>query len=127
MPQRQHIARNGALLPLPVEVVTVYHAMAEQTDSTPLVTADGSYLTPEIIQEGRYCAVSQDLLWFTGGILRWGDAIWVDIDGDLAGQWFVHDTMAAGLTGYVDLLVPEDVLECWIAEGARVRHPGGCR
>ena len=33
------------LRPLPVEVATVYHAVTEQTDNTPRVTADGTHIT----------------------------------------------------------------------------------
>jgi len=112
---------------LPVRVVTVYHAVPEQTDATPTATADGSRLTPAIIHNRRYCAVSQDLLWFRGGPLHYGDSVLVDIDSELAGLWIVHDTMHENVTGYVDLLVPQDVTVCWVAEGVKVRHPGRCR
>ena len=112
---------------LPVRVISVYHAVEAQTDASPLVTADGSRITPEIVEGGRWCAVSQELLWFKGGQLHFGDVIQVDIDSPLSGSWIVKDTMHESITGYVDLLVSEGINECWIAEGAQVKHPGGCK
>ena len=106
---------------LDVRVVTVYHATAAQTDDNPLVTADGTRVT----SDSRICALSRELLERWGGPVRYGDAVWVDVpDRELAGFWFVHDTMAADVSGYVDLLVPEGVLECW--HDGPVRVAGGC-
>jgi len=122
------------LRPLPVEVVTVYHAVPEQTDNTPLVTADGTY----IVDGQRIAAVSQELLWYNGGPVRYGDYLWVEIDSELRGLWQVHDTMWEGVHGYVDLLVGKHIEECWITErgkelwprlncldGLKVYHIGG--
>ena len=116
------------LRPLPVEVATVYHAVPEQTDNTPRVTADGTHITGD----QRIAAVSQELLWYNGGPVRYGDYLWVEIDSELRGLWQVHDTMWAGVTGYVDLLTGPEVLECWVTEerggcavGLRVYHIGG--
>jgi len=116
------------LRPLPVEVATVYHAVPEQTDNTPRVTADGTHITGD----QRIAAVSQELLWYNGGPVRYGDYLWVEIDSELRGLWQVHDTMWAGVTGYVDLLTGPDILECWVTEerggcavGLRVYHIGG--
>ena len=106
---------------LPVRVITVYHAVEAQTDASPLVTADGSRITPEVIEHGRYCAVSQELLWFKGGALHFGDTIRVEGIGELSGSWIVHDTMWAGVTGYVDLLVPLGTMGVW-TEGVEVSH-----
>jgi len=107
---------------LPVRVATVYHATVEQTDDDPLTTADGTILTPETIEHAHYCAVSQDLLWFTGGPLHFGDTIRVDGIGALSGFFTVRDTMATEVyrggawepvVGYVDLLVGEDIIGYW--------------
>ena len=114
-------------VPLDVRVVTVYHATEAQTDAEPLVTADGSRITLENIAGLRYCAVSQELLAFKGGPVHFGDTIHVEGIGELSGSWFVHDTLHASITGYVDLLVSEDINECWVAEGAQVKYPGGCK
>ena len=125
------IAIPGRVAPpvtLPVEVATVYHAVPEQTDNTPRVTADGTHITGD----QRIAAVSQELLWYNGGPVRYGDYLWVEIDSELRGLWQVHDTMWAGVTGYVDLLTGPEVLECWVTEerggcaiGLRVYHIGG--
>ena len=106
---------------LPVTTVTVYHAIEAQTDASPLVTADGSRITPEIVEHGRWCAVSQDLLWFKGGPLHWGDTIRVEGIGELSGNWQVRDTMHDSVTGYVDLLVPLGTMGVW-TEGVEVSH-----
>ena len=111
---------------LPVRVVTVYHATVAECDGDPLTTADGT--TWETIAGQRIAAVSQELLWWNGGPVRWGDAIWVDIpDERLAGLWWVRDTMWAGVQGYVDLAVPEGIMGCWRAAGAVLKHPESCR
>ena len=106
---------------LPIEVITVYHAVPEQTDSTPRITADGTRIDPDNI--GRIAAVSQELLWYNGGPVRYGDYLWVEIDSELRGLWQVHDTMWAGVTGYVDLLTGPEVLECWITERGKELWP----
>ena len=103
---------------LPVEVITVYHAVPEQTDNTPRVTADGT----RIVDGQRIAAVSQELLWYNGGPVRYGDYLWVEIDSELRGLWQVHDTMWAGVTGYVDLLTGPEVYECWVTEGRVPQH-----
>ena len=97
---------------LPVRVVTVYHAIAAETDSTPLITADGT----EVTTGQRICAVSQNML----AEVRFGDALWVDVpDKKLRGVWWVHDVLAKRYTDYVDLLVPLDTLRCWQTDKPR--------
>ena len=113
--------RVAPMVPLPIEVATVYHAVPEQTDDTPLITADGTRIDPDNI--GRIAAVSQELLWYNGGPIRYGDYLWVEIDNELRGLWRVHDTMWEGVDRYVDLLVDSHIEECWIAEGSAERHP----
>ena len=115
---------------LPVRVATVYHATVEQTDDDPLTTADGTILTPETIEHAYYCAVSQDLLWFTGGPLHFGDTISITGIGALSGFFTVRDTMATEVyrggawepvVGYVDLLASEGVMGYW-DDGIEVFH-----
>ena len=104
-----------SLLPLGPLTITVYHAVPEQTDSSPLVTADGTKLTKQIIENSNYCAVSQDLL----RRVNYGDALLIPGKG----VWWVHDTMHAGVRGYVDLLVPVGVMGKW--ENVKVYHLSG--
>jgi hypothetical protein len=112
---------------LPVRVVTTYHATVEECDDSPLTTADGTTWKATSIANRRIAAVSQDLLWRNGGPVRFGDWLWVDVpDGQLAGLWRVHDTMWAGVQGYVDLLVPAGHNACWRHEDVVVRHPEWC-
>lgn len=70
---------------------TVYHAVPNQTDDTPLYTADNSYIDTTIVNDLKWVAVSRDLLnrKFTDpygkvhvwrGKLKLGDTIWVDYD-----------------------------------------------
>ena len=113
------------LAPLPVRVVTVYHAVPAETDDTPRVTADGTHVVN--VQRQRIAAVSLELLTAHGGPVDFGDWLWVDIGRSvLSGPWQVHDTVAAGFAGYVDLLVPEGVTECWRTADAVVKYPGSC-
>ena len=48
---------------------TKYQPVEAQCDATPLNTADGSFIdtTKLEIYDFRWCALSQDLLWFNGG------------------------------------------------------------
>ena len=70
---------------------TVYHAVSEQTDSTPLITADLSVIDTTKVNELRWVALSRDLLnrrytdpkgkkHFWNGKIKLGDTIWVDYD-----------------------------------------------
>lgn len=81
---------------------TVYHPVPEQTDNTPLITADGSHIDPKRINELRWVALSRDLLNlqtrrynFTGQI-KFGDSIYVESsDVRIRGWWIVKDSMGA--------------------------------
>ena len=131
-------------------VVTVYHPVMSQTDSTPLETADGTWIDLDALARGelRYCAVSRDLLARWGGPLEYGDTIVIRGCGDFDGEWVIHDTMNRrygktapsfdrGVAGvvephattsievdgqyHIDLLVPEGVLAKFNGEfGIRV-------
>jgi hypothetical protein len=70
---------------------TVYHAVSNQTDDSPLYTADNSYIDTTMVNDLKWVAVSRDLLnrRFTDpygkvhvwkGKLKLGDTIWVDYD-----------------------------------------------
>lgn len=65
---------------------TVYHATPEQTDDTPLITADGSTIDVNRINELRWIAVSRDLMNLNSkhyrfkGKLNFGDTVWISYD-----------------------------------------------
>lgn len=93
--------------------ITSYQAVVEQTDGAPFITADGTDLRET---DERVCAVSQDMLWFKGGVVQWGDTLWLYIprypEGPVV-QCVVRDTMAAkiyrdgklvALVQHIDLL-----------------------
>jgi 3D (Asp-Asp-Asp) domain-containing protein len=90
-----------------IEVVgTVYNAVPSQTDSSPMVTADGTDLAGLDLSKVRYCALSRDLLARWGGPLHYGQVVHVEGAGDLDGGWEVHDTMNKRFTNHIDFLVP---------------------
>lgn len=70
---------------------TVYHPLQDQTDSTPLITADNSTIDTTRINEVRWVALSRNIIkrryrdrhgknvvW--SGKIKLGDTIWVDYD-----------------------------------------------
>jgi hypothetical protein len=88
---------------------TKYQPVVGQTDDTPLNTADGSFIDTVALERGeiRWCALSQDLLWFNGGPFHYGDTVYVHSYKDfLKGTWIVHDAMNARLTKRIDFLMP---------------------
>ena len=90
-------------------VVTMYHPVPEQTDSTPNVTADGTVFRIENASDYRYIAVSQNMLIRNGGFLDYGD--WVVVDaGKKSGLYQVRDTMARRWTNRIDILETPGVI-----------------
>jgi hypothetical protein len=79
---------------------TTNHAVPEQTDNTPLITADGSLIDTTRVNDLRWVALSRDLLNlktsrynFTGKI-KLGDTIFIDSpDPRIRGLWIVKDSM----------------------------------
>lgn len=70
---------------------TVYHAVKSQTDDTPFLTADMSFIDTSKVNDLRWVALSRDLLKrrFTdlkgkkhiwNGKIKLGDTIWIDYD-----------------------------------------------
>jgi 3D (Asp-Asp-Asp) domain-containing protein len=84
-------------------VVTMYHPVAEQTDDTPNITADGTVIKISKASEYRYVAVSRNMLTRYGGFLRYGDYVWVDA-GKKSGVYQVRDTMAPRWINRIDIL-----------------------
>lgn len=103
--------------------VTSYQAVEEQTDGDPFITAEGTDLRET---DGRVCAVSQDMLWFKGGVLRWRDTLVLyipDYPGGPIVRCAVRDTMAARIVRHVDLL--DGVYGKWAGRALLIRR-GQC-
>lgn len=86
---------------------TVYHAVSKQTDSTPLITADGSKINPKRLQ--RWCAISKDLEKY----YSMGDTIVVSGTKHMDGIWIIHDRMHHRWRSKIDLLVKPNYLNKW--------------
>lgn len=86
---------------------TVYHAIPEQTDMSPMITADGTDVSGMDLMDERIIAVSRDLLKRNGGNYSFGDRVVVHGAGELDGVWTIRDTMNDRFTKKIDFLVPE--------------------
>ena len=84
--------------------VTTYNPTAQQTDSTPNITADGTKIKPWLATNYRYIALSRDLLARWGGPFNYGDYIVIEGAGDRDGVYQVRDTMNPKWTNRVDIL-----------------------
>ena len=85
---------------------TIYHAVPEQTDSTPHITASGAHINMEDPQSHRWIAVSRDLeqKGFTFGV-----KVMVCGAGDLDGVWIVQDRMNSRWKNRIDFLVNKEL------------------
>jgi len=81
---------------------TIYHAVPEQTDSTPHITASGKHINMKDPQSHRWIAVSRDL---EDAGLTFGVKVCVTGAGQLDGVWIVQDRMNARFTNRIDFLV----------------------
>ena len=62
----------------PISVkATMYHPVEGQCDDSPLITADGSIIDPYKVSDWNWIAVSQDMLVKNGGILNYGDEVYI--------------------------------------------------
>ena len=100
--------KNLARLPLYSNRVSasVYFPEEEQTDGSPLVTADGSEINAKLIRKHRWVAVSRNLLKRWGGKLQYGDSLQVSgISDELDGTYIIRDTMNKRILNTIDILV----------------------
>jgi 3D (Asp-Asp-Asp) domain-containing protein len=84
---------------------TYYNATVQQCDSTPLITADGSFIDTVALRNGelRWIAISRDLFKY----FDYGDiVIVVSDDMRISGEWIVHDKMNKRLSNRIDFLAP---------------------
>ena len=84
---------------------TIYHAVEEQTDSTPNITASGYKINMADPLSDRIIAVSWDLENVYG--FKMGDMVYVSGTGVLDGIWFVRDRMNQRFRKRIDFLVPQ--------------------
>lgn len=94
------------LLKITIVTATIYHAVPEQTDSTPFITASNKVINKANPQGHRWVAVSRDLeaLGFT-----FGTYICVEGAGNMDGLWRVEDRMNKRFTQRIDFLVNEEM------------------
>ena len=100
--------------------VTMYHPVAEQTDDTPNITADGSVIKVNNASDYRYVAVSRNMLVNYGGFLAYGDYVYVDA-GIKSGVYQVRDTMARRWVNRIDILETPGV-KPYKYKGASIRR-----
>ena len=83
---------------------TMYQATPYQCDDSPDKTADQTKIpNVDSCSHLNWIAVSQDLLWFNDGPIRYGDTIYV-IAGHKTGYYIVHDAMNKRGTKRIDFL-----------------------
>ena len=88
----------------PISVkATMYHPVEAQCDDSPLVTADGSIIDPYQVSSWNWIAVSQDMLVRNGGILNYGDEVYIK-GTHKDGIYTIHDCMNRKKTSQIDFL-----------------------
>lgn len=85
-----------------IVTATIYHAVPNQTDDTPFVTASNKVINKDNPQGHRWLAVSRDLekLGYV-----FGTKVFVEGAGDLDGEWTVEDRMNKRWSKKIDFLV----------------------
>ena len=83
---------------------TMYHAVKNQTDKTPHITADGTRIDTRNASKYRYVALSRDLLKRWGGPFDYGDFILIKDAGHKDGVYQVRDTMNKRFSHRIDFL-----------------------
>ena len=86
---------------------TIYHAVEEQTDSTPDITASGYKINMEDPLSDRIIAVSWDLENIYG--FKMGTMVHIKGTPYLDGIWFVRDRMHKRWRKRIDFLVPQSI------------------
>ena len=86
---------------------TVYNAVPNQTDSTPLITASNKKIDADRPGKHRWLAVSRDLEAFG---FTFGAKVCVENAGEMNGIWMVEDRMNKRFTKKVDFLVDNSII-----------------
>ena len=83
---------------------TMYNAVLAQCDDTPDKTADQTKIpNVDSCSHLNWIAVSQDLLWFNDGPIRYGDTVYVEA-GHKTGYYIVRDAMNKRFKKKIDFL-----------------------
>ena len=83
---------------------TMYHPVIGQCDDSPDVTADQTKIpNVDSCSHLNWLAVSQDLLWFNDGPIRYGDTVYVEA-GHKTGYYIVRDAMNKRFKNKIDFL-----------------------
>jgi 3D (Asp-Asp-Asp) domain-containing protein len=88
--------------------VTVYNPVPNQCNGDHLITADGSFIDIQKLEEGtiKWVAVSRDML----KDFKYGDKIEIISENPLiSGIYEIHDTMAKRFEKHIDILMPEKI------------------
>lgn len=85
--------------------VTMYNAETSQTDNSPLITADNTYLGNRI-DTLKYIAISRDLHKRYGGPFNFGDKVLLLNSGHKIGIYEIRDIMNRRFKRYIDILEP---------------------
>lgn len=104
--------KENIIIPDSIELTgitgTYYNPVAAQCDESPLVTADGSKIDVEKLEQRkiRWVALSRNLLQRWGGPFNHGDTIDVyHSNTAVSGKWVVHDVMNKRAKNKIDFLV----------------------
>lgn len=112
--------REVAVATKPIEPIkvkaSVYFPVENQTDDTPLITADNSKIKYKKPSKHRWVAVSRNLLTRWGGTINYGDTLHVKgINKKMDGFYVVRDTMNKRIKNQIDILVgeKENIMGLW--------------
>lgn len=88
---------------------TVYNAVPEQCDATPIYTASMFRLNLSDVYSHRIIAMERTFMQKLG--LKYGDVVKIEGTGRWDGVWQIQDTMNSRYAGKkkIDFLVPKDV------------------
>ncbi len=95
-----------------LNTLTIYHAVASQCDSSPLITASNAKIdTAQLRNEKiRWMALSRNMLKRWKGEFQYGDTVLVESgDPTIDGHWIIQDTMNKRFKDRGDLLFDKGV------------------
>ncbi|GEO04296.1 hypothetical protein AAE02nite_19600 [Adhaeribacter aerolatus] len=112
--------RKVAVATKPIQSIkvtaSVYFPVENQTDDSPLITADNSKIKYKKPSKHRWIAVSRNLLTRWGGTIDFGDTLHVKgINKRMDGFYVVRDTMNKRIKNQIDILVgeKENIMGLW--------------